>query len=215
LETPEIFFILYYFFICILFYLIGSIPFAYLILKFRHRKDITEEGSGNVGTMNAYETSGSKTSGVIVLLLDVVKGAVPVWWFLNYSGLNPYFLLIPSFLIVLGHNFSIWLKFKGGRGLATAAGMMLIVNFILIAAWVIVFFLVFLVRRNIHIANVTATVLLPLLLVFFQDFFIDFSNPVISSLKSPFEFLFAFSSSVCLLILIRHIQPIIELINKK
>jgi acyl phosphate:glycerol-3-phosphate acyltransferase len=214
LDASNVFNVFYYIFICIIFYLLGSIPFAYLFLKLHSNKDITKEGSGNVGTMNAYEVSNSKLNGFLVLIFDLLKGTIPVWWFLNFSGFNPYFLIIPAFLIILGHNYSVWLKFKGGRGLATAAGIFIIVNFTLVGIWIIVFFVMFLIKRNIHIANVVATIFLPLVIIFTQDLILNFNNPHLENLSHQFEFLFALSSSICLIILIRHIEPIRELIKK-
>ncbi|MCK7524443.1 MAG: glycerol-3-phosphate acyltransferase [Ignavibacteriales bacterium] len=103
-------------------YLFGSIPTAYLLLKRTRGIDITNTGTGNVGAMNSYEVTNSKSIGIIVLLIDFLKGMIP--------ALGVLYLLQNSFLIaslsvlfaIFSHCFNPWLNFKGGRGLATAAG---------------------------------------------------------------------------------------------
>ena len=112
-------------------YLIGSIPTAYLITKKAGGKLVWLEGSGNVGAMNVYRTTGSVKLMILVTSLDIGKGALAVliaqWLgFLGYS--SEFGLMTAVIFLVLGHNYSLFLKFRGGRGLASFLGALLVVN---------------------------------------------------------------------------------------
>lgn len=107
-------------------FLIGSIPFGYVIGRFFYRTDIRKEGSGNIGAMNALRTLG-KGGAVAVLLLDALKGFAPVYGFTLYAqwmdpGIKQIILAIVAAGAILGHCYSPWLKFKGGKGVATSFG---------------------------------------------------------------------------------------------
>lgn len=112
-------------------FLIGSIPFGYLIGRFFYRTDIRNQGSGNIGAMNALRTLG-KTGAIAVLLLDALKGFAPTLWALVFfrgrldmEGWPPTAQIIAALVAtgaVLGHCFSPWLRFKGGKGVATSFG---------------------------------------------------------------------------------------------
>jgi glycerol-3-phosphate acyltransferase PlsY len=118
-------------------YLAGSIPFGYLIVRIFHSKDISKEGSGNVGALNAYKVSQSKLIAAAVLVLDFLKGALTVYVLIYVLFLNGPAVLVLSCFIIAGHNYSVWLKFKGGRGLASAAGIFLVINYALLIVVVI------------------------------------------------------------------------------
>jgi glycerol-3-phosphate acyltransferase PlsY len=112
-------------------FLIGSIPFGYLIGRFFYHTDIRSQGSGNIGAMNALRTLG-KTGAMAVLLLDALKGFAPTLWALVFfrdrldmEGWPPTAQIIAALVAtgaVLGHCFSPWLRFKGGKGVATSFG---------------------------------------------------------------------------------------------
>ena len=96
-------------------YLIGSIPFGFILTKIFLKKDIRDIGSGNIGATNALRT-GNKSIGYATLFLDIIKAVIPVIYIkFNY----PEFLYIASLCTFLGHVFPVWLKFKGGKGVAT------------------------------------------------------------------------------------------------
>ena len=115
-------------------YLIGSIPFGYVVGRFFYHTDIRAAGSGNIGAMNALRTLG-KGGAVVVLLLDALKGFVPVLWALTFfrghldlEGFPPIEQVMGALVAagaVLGHCFSPWLRFKGGKGVATSFGALL------------------------------------------------------------------------------------------
>ena len=103
-------------------YLLGSFPTAFLILKKSKGINITERGSGNVGAMNSFEVSNSKVIGLVVLVIDALKGLLSVYLPLLFFQVNFMPPAIALFFAVFAHCFNPWLNFKGGRGLATAAG---------------------------------------------------------------------------------------------
>ncbi len=203
-----------YWALCLVYYLIGSIPTAYLVLKFRHQLDIRNEGTGNVGAMNSYDVTGSKSTGIIVMLVDLFKGLIPALILLYVLKLNLYFTIIPLVLLVLGHNFSVFIKFKGGRGLATGAGVLLVMNFWIVILWLVFYFIIRKIKDNVHIATVIALVLIPLALIFGQDLIVPFSYGYgVFGKEITFTLLFALSSSIVIVILLKHITPIFELIT--
>jgi glycerol-3-phosphate acyltransferase PlsY len=122
-------------------YLMGSIPFGLILTKLFLNKDIREIGSGNIGATNALRT-GNKLIGYSTLILDIAKAIIPVIYVkINYSDL----IYIASLCAFLGHVFPIWLKFKGGKGVATYVGILFSINiilgFVFVASWVFIFLL--------------------------------------------------------------------------
>ena len=122
-------------------YLLGSIPFGLVLTKIFLKKDIREIGSGNIGATNALRT-GNKLIGYSTLILDIAKAIIPVIYVkINYPDL----IYIASLCAFLGHVFPIWLKFKGGKGVATYVGILFSINIILglifVASWTIIFLL--------------------------------------------------------------------------
>ena len=129
------------FLIGIISYLMGSIPFGLILTKIFLDKDIREIGSGNIGATNALRT-GNKTIGYSTLVLDVLKAITPIIYVkIFYQD----FLYVASLCAFLGHVFPIWLKFKGGKGVATYVGILFSINIlfglIFVIFWVITFFL--------------------------------------------------------------------------
>ena len=129
------------FLIGIISYLMGSIPFGFILTKIFLKKDIREIGSGNIGATNALRT-GNKSVGYTTLILDILKAIVPVIYVkIFYQD----FLYIASLCAFLGHVFPVWLKFKGGKGVATYVGILFAINIyfgiIFIISWIIIFFI--------------------------------------------------------------------------
>ncbi len=171
-------------------------------------------GSGNVGARNTLDVTNSKSDGVIVLLIDFLKGALPVLLYLHYSSFNPELIIIPALMLLAGHNFSIWLKFKGGRGLATASGIMAVINFTLIIIWLTLYFVLNKLIKNVHVSTVIALILLPLTIIIFQPVILKFNNPVFANIEDQFRFLFSFTSAISIVILLKHITPVLDLLKK-
>lgn len=136
-------------------YLIGSIPFALIIGKLFYNTDIRAHGSGNVGTSNTFRILGKK-AGIIVLICDLFKGAIPVWIALLLGSDIP--VLFFGLVAAIGHVYSIFLKFKGGKAVATGGGAILayapIVFIILLATFLIVLY----TSKYVSLASVSASI---------------------------------------------------------
>ena len=122
-------------------YLMGSIPFGLILTKIFLNKDIREIGSGNIGATNALRT-GNKLIGYSTLIFDIAKAVAPV---IYVKINNPDLIYIASLCAFLGHVFPVWLKFKGGKGVATYVGILFSINILLglifVASWGIIFLL--------------------------------------------------------------------------
>jgi glycerol-3-phosphate acyltransferase PlsY len=139
-------------------YLMGSIPFGLILTRLFLNKDIREIGSGNIGATNALRT-GNKLIGYSTLLLDIAKAIIPVIYVkFNYPDL----IYIASLCAFLGHVFPIWLKLKGGKGVATYVGILFSINIILglvfVASWVFIFLL----SRYSSLSSIVASILVPI-----------------------------------------------------
>lgn len=138
-------------FIC---YLIGSFPTAYLLSRIRFHKDIRGLGSGNVGTINFLRVTGSKLYSIIVLLVDISKGYAAIA--LAAEFLSVHLLIFPALAVIVGHIFPPWLKFKGGRGMATLAGVFLFIEPFAVAVWWLIFILFYFFSKRMIFAGISA-----------------------------------------------------------
>ncbi|MCX7877955.1 MAG: glycerol-3-phosphate acyltransferase [Ignavibacteria bacterium] len=186
----------------VLCYIIGSFPTAYVYVKLFSGRDVRKEGSGNVGTLNSFQVTRSKFIGIAVLITDFIKGFLPVYVMLFLIKLAFPPVMIGSIALIVGHNYPVWLKFKGGRGLATGAGIFAVVNFYVLLGWCIVWLIVFLLKRKVLISNTIATIgLVPIIvLITLADF-----QPVKKSVNEFSDFYFMlFSFFITMLILSKH-----------
>ncbi len=191
-------------------YVLGSIPTAYLLLKITRGIDIRETGSGNVGAFNSIAASNSKIIGIIVLIIDFSKGMLTAY-LIGYLYPDVFILQAVGILAaVLSHNYNFWLKFKGGRGLATAAGGAAIIFPFLLAVWCLLWVISYLYKKNVIIANVFASVLSLLLIFSVVNIAVKYTYP---SASSNFE-LILFSTILLLLILAKHLSAFKEEIKK-
>jgi glycerol-3-phosphate acyltransferase PlsY len=142
-------------------YLLGSIPFGYLLVRARSGKDIRAMGSGNIGATNVARTSGWSI-GVATLALDAAKGFFAVW-LMGRLSTNIRFIMLAALAAIAGHIFPVWLRFSGGKGVATAAGAFLAICWPAVVAAVAVFLIVALFWRYVSLASVSAAASLPLL----------------------------------------------------
>ena len=117
-------------------YLMGSIPFGLILTKIFLKKDIRDIGSGNIGATNVLRT-GNKYLAILTLLLDVVKGYVPIIITINYF---PEFIMLSCLITFLGHVFPLWLKFKGGKGVATYLGILFALSYQLSLLFILIVF---------------------------------------------------------------------------
>ncbi len=200
---------MYYLLSCLIGYLLGSIPAAYIILKKTHNIDVTEAGSGNAGAMNSFEISSSKIIGLLVLIIDALKGLLSVYLCLLFFPVDFIYPALALFFAVFSHCFNPWLKFKGGRGLATAAGGAALLSPMILAAWCILWAIVYLLKRNILFANISAVVLTFLLILFSADLINKYTFPAADS----YDLLIIFSAGFLSVIFIKHLEPLREIIN--
>jgi glycerol-3-phosphate acyltransferase PlsY len=192
-------------------YILGSVPTAYILLKKVKGIDITRIGSGNVGAMNSFETTNSKKIGSAVLLIDLVKGFLSVLIVKLLVSSEFVFPMISLIFAVFSHSFSPWIKFKGGRGLATAAGGMLILSIPIPIIWILSWLLIILINRDFHIANFSATVISIILCIIFADSLNSYSNPPAGN-STEFAILV---STMFVIILVTHINPLIQLFHEQ
>ena len=176
-------------------YLLGSFPSALLLVRAVAGRDVRRAGSGNIGATNALRTAGWKV-GVAVTVIDVAKGAVPM---VAMVLLNPESLWLGATLLaaVLGHCFPVWLRFRGGKGVATGLGAFLVLSPSTSLAAIGVWFLVLLLGRWVSLASLIATVSFPLLLVVIDP---------------PSPLLLAAVSIAAVVIIARHVRNIRRLI---
>lgn len=148
--------------LALLAYLLGSIPFGYLLVRATGGGDIRFKGSGNIGATNVARTSGWPV-GVATLLLDTAKGFLAVRLAEHFSGGNIRFMMSAGLIAILGHMFPVWLRFAGGKGVATALGVFLAICWPAVAVAVLLFVLVALFWRYVSLASISAAAALPLL----------------------------------------------------
>jgi glycerol-3-phosphate acyltransferase PlsY len=155
-----------YFIIALGSYLSGSIPFGFIITKIFLKKDIRNIGSGSIGATNALRT-GNKLLGYTTLVLDISKAILPVLYVkFNY----PDYIFVTSLSVFLGHVFPIWLKFKGGKGVATYVGILFSINLIFglifFVSWIVTFF----ISRYSSLSSLVASVIVPVYLIIFENY---------------------------------------------
>ena len=147
-------------------YLMGSIPFGLILTKIFLNKDIREIGSGNIGATNALRT-GNKLIGYSTLFFDIIKAVIPV----IYIKTNfPEFLYIASLCAFLGHVFPIWLKFKGGKGVATYVGILFAMNIYFGLVFIISWLITFALSKFSSLSSLFASVSIPIYLLILAQF---------------------------------------------
>ena len=150
----------------IIFYLIGSLPFALILTKLSGFGDIRDIGSGNVGATNVLRT-GNKYLAFIVLSLDIIKGFIPLiilqFYFEDLSMLNK---IILGHFAIIGHIFPIWLKFKGGKGVATYIGFLFSINPYIGLSFLILWLVVALSTKYSSLGSLTAILVAPIYFIF-------------------------------------------------
>ena len=140
-------------------YLLGSIPFGFLLTKIFLKKDIRDIGSGNIGATNVLRT-GNKSIGYVTLFLDILKAIIPVIfvkvYFIEY-------LYIASLCVFLGHVFPVWLRFKGGKGVATYVGILCCINIYLGVSFGIIWFVIFLLFKYSSLSSLLGSLSIPII----------------------------------------------------
>ena len=146
-------------------YLLGSIPFGLLLTKFFLNKDIRHIGSGNIGATNVLR-SGNKLIGYSTLFFDILKAVLPLIYVKFY---HIDFIYISSLSVFLGHVFPIWLKFKGGKGVATYVGILFSINLIYGIVFGIVWLLIFILSKYSSLASLISGLSIPIYMLIFNE----------------------------------------------
>ena len=144
-------------------YLLGSIPFGILLTRLFGGGDIRAAGSGNIGATNVTRVAGP-IPGVLTLLLDGAKGAAAIWLAAHFSNYNATWMTATGFAALVGHCFPIWLKFRGGKGVATAAGVFLALCWPAALGAIAIFLLVVIFFRFVSLGSIAAAASMPLLI---------------------------------------------------
>lgn len=178
-------------------YLLGSIPNALWIGKLFKNIDVREYGSGNVGATNAARILGWKL-GLFTLILDALKGSISVY-IAKKIGLNDIYVILISLSAVLGHSYSIYLNFKGGKAVATSLGIFIVLVPKSILVLVAIFFLVVFITQYVSLASITAAIFLPITIYYIY-------NNIVYTLLGLV---------IAVLVIYRHKSNIINLLNGK
>ena len=190
-----------YFAAALLTYLLGSIPFGF-IAGLIAGVDVREHGSGNIGATNTLRVLGKKY-GYAVFVADVLKGFLAVriaLWLAQFDPSTSYFIgILAAFFVVVGHSFPVWLRFRGGKGVAAAAGACLgllpVATFIAVIVWIAIFF----AFRFVSLASIIAAIALPI------------SAWLLGNVADPI--LLGFSGLIAALIIFRHRSNIVRLLQ--
>lgn len=170
------------FIIVLVAYLLGSIPFGYLLVKLFRGEDIRQTGSGNIGATNVAR-SGAKGLGILTLVLDTLKGSMAVLHAqhgaehqlpngdigLRHPDLVPNVMAVAALAAIVGHVFPVWLKFKGGKGVATALGVFIVLFPKAVLAASVVFIVSVAISRYVSLGSILATIALPVAAYFLED----------------------------------------------
>ena len=146
-------------------YIVGSIPFGLILTKIFLKIDIRKIGSGNIGATNALRT-GNKLIAYSTLILDILKAVIPVLYIKHY---NNDLIFVSALCAFLGHVFPIWLKFKGGKGVATYVGILFSINLIYGLFFGITWILIFLISKYSSLASLVGSLSIPIYLIIFKE----------------------------------------------
>ena len=175
-------------------YLFGAIPFGLILTNIFLKKDIRDVGSGNIGATNVLRT-GNKTIGYSTLILDVLKAVTPVLYIkFNFPDL----LYISSLSVFIGHVFPAWLKFKGGKGVATYVGILFSINYILVLVFVLSWLVIFFISKYSSLGSILSSLIIPIFIYFNSGY------------ENQYFFIIMF-----VLILFTHRENVKRLINKE
>ncbi len=192
-------------------YFVGCIPTAWIVMKMRSGADIRSVGSGNVGAHNVYDVTGSTMLAVIVGIVDALKGAsVMVAVMLLHPDSFPA-SAVAAVSVVAGHNWNVFLKGKGGRGLATALGVFAVFNPVFIIVWGVAYLTgYYVVRRNIHIATIVACIGAAALAWSTPDPVMTATTRIAIPSATTMRVLIA---AICFMLFVRQIEPVREFIQ--
>jgi acyl phosphate:glycerol-3-phosphate acyltransferase len=146
-------------------YLLGSIPFGVILTRLFGGGDVRKTGSGNIGATNVARAAGP-VAGILTLILDFGKGAAAVWMAERLANQSAFWMMLAGLAVLAGHCFPVWLNFRGGKGVATAAGVFLMLCPVALLGALVVFLLVVTFWRYVSLGSISAAAAMPLLTYF-------------------------------------------------
>lgn len=176
-------------------YLCGAVPFAYIISKYFRNIDIRKTGSGNPGATNVFR-SVSKPLGVLTFILDALKGFIPVY-LASYVNGSIYFILAVALVTVIGHVYTVFLKFKGGKGVATGCGVFIAFAPFVTLLCFLIFAVVLVISKYVALSSIFAACSLPVILKIF-----NYPNTIVF-----------FAAVIAMIVTIRHLSNIKRILN--
>ena len=154
-------------FIVLFGYLLGSVPFGLILTKLFSQVDPRKKGSGNIGATNIFRTAG-RTLGILTLICDLLKGLLPIWIATQWN-LSDYWIAAAGLSPFLGHLFPIFLGFKGGKGVATALGVYLVISPVAVGIELLLFVILIWRWRFVSLGSICCAMTMPILIAFFRS----------------------------------------------
>jgi glycerol-3-phosphate acyltransferase PlsY len=147
-------------------YFLGSIPFGYLIVKLTRGADVRAAGSGNIGATNVSRAAG-KAAGIATLVLDAAKGYAAVWLAIFWTHGKVSWMMVAALAAILGHMFSCWLAFRGGKGVATGLGVFLLISPKAVGVALLIWLFFIVIWRYASLSSIVAAASLPIFVYVF------------------------------------------------
>lgn len=199
-----------YIIIAVIAYLIGSINFSIILSKKMAGFDIREKGSGNAGTTNMLRSVGKKAE-VITLICDILKGVVSILIAVLAGKIiknldNALLVQLAGIFVIIGHTFPVFFKFKGGKGIATALGVLLMINWQIGLICLIFALVLMALTKMVSVGSIAAAILFPILVAFIDQ------NYIVQTSNSNWSYL-VFSIIVALLVIFNHRANVQRILN--
>lgn len=199
-----------YIIVAVIAYLIGSINFSIILSKKMAGFDIREKGSGNAGTTNMLRSVGKKAA-VITLICDILKGVVSILIAVLAGKIiknldNALLVQLAGIFVIIGHTFPIFFKFKGGKGIATALGVLLMINWQIGLICLIFALVLMALTKMVSVGSIAAAILFPILVAFIDQ------NYIVPTSNSNWSYL-VFSIIVALLVIFNHRANVQRILN--
>lgn len=199
-----------YIIIAVIAYLIGSINFSIILSKKMAGFDIREKGSGNAGTTNMLRSVGKKAA-VITLICDILKGVVSILIAVLVGKIiknldNALLVQLAGIFVIIGHTFPVFFKFKGGKGIATALGVLLMINWQIGLICLIFALVLMALTKMVSVGSIAAAILFPILVAFIDQ------NYIVPTSNSNWSYL-VFSIIVSLLVIFNHRANVQRILN--
>lgn len=199
-----------YIIIAVIAYLIGSINFSIILSKRMAGFDIREKGSGNAGTTNMLRAVGKKAA-VITLICDILKGVVSILIAVLSGKIvknldNALLVQLAGIFVIIGHTFPVFFKFKGGKGIATALGVLLMINWQIGLICLIFALVLMALTKMVSVGSIAAAILFPILVAFIDQ------NYIVQTSNSNWSYL-VFSIIVALLVIFNHRANVQRILN--